>query len=96
MTVTLAALTVFVFGLAGDPVKVSPNQPISIQHHKLMVLPIPTGSVEVIDSKGNNVAVRVDGDIVHLKPPNRNGYTVGPMTVRSGDREFTFNVRGQP
>jgi hypothetical protein len=96
MTTMLAALTVFVFGLAGDPVKLAPNQAISIQHHKLMVLPIPTGPVEVIDSKGNNVAISVDGDIVNLKPPNRYGYTVGPMTVRSGGREFMFIVRGQP
>jgi hypothetical protein len=93
MIALAAAISVFVFDLAGNPIRLAPNQETHIQHNKIMVLPVPDGPVSVIDSQGYNVAIGQEGDIVLLKAKARNGYPIGPMTVRVGGQEFTLRVK---
>lgn len=85
-------LSVIAFDMGKHPYVVKPGAEISIQHNKLQISP-PPKEVEVIDSKGRNVVVGVEGDIVHLKAKEKSGYSCGPMVVRADGEEFKFSIR---
>jgi hypothetical protein len=93
VTLAIIALTISAFELNGTAYEIEPDQEISIQHNKLKVEPQPLGIVEVLDSRGRNVAVGQEGVFVYLKAKERGGFVCGPMTVRVGNKEFVFRIR---
>lgn len=100
MIAHVVALSVYAFQTNGSAYKIDHGMEIHIQHNKLQIEPLPLGPVEVIDAKGRNVVIRQEGNTVHMKaggktpaPTDRAGYVCGPMTVKSGGKEFTFRVR---
>jgi hypothetical protein len=90
------ALSVWAFDLSGQGFKIDQGAEIWIEHNKLVLEPRPLGPVQVIDSRGRDVVVGIEGNVVRLKAKERNGFSCGVMTIVSGGEVFGFNIRPHP